>query len=403
MDSSVFKSKARMVVRTVFRGRRKQYSAVGTTPTKMKRTHSKSDSYTSKQLRKTCSKDIAMNDKNKIKVVVRRCSSKKGESISADNIHKGRKFETSKLSALIHENDKLKMLIENLNRQLEDIKNELNAERISFEEKFEYLNSLSSKSNLLKLQRSSTGIQTNSYELDYYDHEMECDMVMNAELQDLKLELYQQTLVTRCVCSKYIKLKAFKDEVVEKMLKTEAFYKVFINDIMHNFEECRISFALAKTDKMNKGSVEQILEKNARLAYNNAALQLELFRLEKELKMEKNPPVISYREEDIEIIKAIKAKTDEYTIERKPSSMSGSKMIRNKRISTETLSSTGDTSVENQISISGSVISVPVVVMNNGKVSYRMTPMFETVTDLQQPQVNHNVLGAMGDKRLPSM
>ncbi|XP_073984589.1 uncharacterized protein isoform X2 [Rhodnius prolixus] len=386
------KSKAKMVVsdfRAVFRKQKKRRSPMNSSHKLAMGVNKSLDTLCAKKtVNNSSSKELILkNDRVKVNRIIKRFNANR-ESISADNIQKGRKIDTERLISIFNENEKLKKKIKNQNRQLEDLKRQLNSERSVYEDKIEYLNSISDNGSpkVLKTSSISVGVQCFS-ELDVDFFPIESDQGTSLDVEELHRQLYKQTLVTRCVCSKYIKLKAIKDNLVEKMIRVDNFYKLFISETLQNFEECRIAFALAQGNCLDKGSIEHLLEKNARLAYNNAAMQLELHRLEKEIKLVKSSSTINIEDEDFNIIKAVKARSNEYSVERRPSISICSNLTNNNSIRTDlTMSSSVMSLPHQQISVCGTVISVPVSVVINGKVIYRMTPMFETVTNLTESQ-----------------
>lgn len=266
----------------------------------------------------------------------------------------GDRRDKEKIAKLVVKNEKLIKDLETVTMKLRDVERQLIYERAFYEEQ---------KSQYVKVMRCrvlTRNVKTQTFEVDFvYESEKVSSLI--SELRTLR-ELYSRQKATIAeVCDKYLRMRTFKEYLLQVMVKTEERHKQIMEETLDRFDKERIVFATMERDgKIPLELQTKLVERSSKLAYNNAALQMHLHTIMSS-KSRVCPRSLS---SDLFIYSALKEIRDLSETERNMW-----KMMDNRRVWMPDL----DTEDE----VIGKFISFPVEVAEDGTLGYKITPLFK--------------------------
>ncbi|XP_024215865.1 uncharacterized protein [Halyomorpha halys] len=259
--------------------------------------------------------------------------------------------DKERLARLVVKNEKLIKDLETVTLKLRDVERQLIYERAFYEEqKYQFI-------KVMKSRVLSRNVKTQTFEVDFvYESEKVCSLI--SELRTLR-EMYskQKTTISE-VCEKYLRMRTFKEYLLQLMVKAEERHKMIMEETLDRFDKERIAFAtIEREGKLSQDLQCKLIQRSSKLAYNNAALQMQLHSIMSS-KVRACPKSLS---SDLFIYSALKEMRDLSETERHIWMM-----MDNRRVLVPELDSDDETV--------GKFISYPVE--DEGSMGYKITPLF---------------------------
>ncbi|XP_014256993.1 uncharacterized protein LOC106670852 isoform X3 [Cimex lectularius] len=157
-------------------------------------------------------------------------------------------------------------------RAIKELERQLAEERAFYEEqKWEYVKEMCSKQRW-----SDKSLQT-----DFTEDECQGDSLAG-ELRRVRAMFYRQRVITCRVCDKFVRLREYKDCLLRRLRKAETVYGMVIEQLMRHLAEARVTFLTSeKRTRSDNRRMDELVERTAKYAYNNAALHIQLLKQER--------------------------------------------------------------------------------------------------------------------------
>ncbi|KAF6198123.1 hypothetical protein GE061_007870 [Apolygus lucorum] len=273
-------------------------------------------------------------------------------SRSSEDVQKTQ-ITARKLVELQLDNDRLRREVRDLEKKVKDTNRQLKQEREFYEEqRWSYVQEIRATIK----ETSSTTTQTK----EYIESDDDDDDTLAHELRRVREMFYKQRDNTCRLSEKFLRLRDDRDRLSGRLKRLEIVYSTVIDELLKHIAEVRVYFAsIKKGVLLERSAVASLVDRNAKLGYNNAVLQLEILKYEKKLEAIKKQAVDC---------------TDGYEVEKFLARCRSSRLLA-------VCGGGGDNPNSSSVQVTrrGSLINIPVAVLNGNRVETKLAPLFSVV------------------------
>lgn len=271
------------------------------------------------------------------------------ETRSLEDLHITR-TTAKKMVELQLDNDRLCREVRDFDKKLKDVNRQLKQEReFNEEQRWTYIQEIRATIK----ETSTVSTQTR----EYIDSDDEDDDALVNELRRVRDMFYKQRDICCRLSEKFLKIRDDRDRLQTRMKRLEMVYSTVIDELLKHIAEVRVYFAsIRKGVLLERSAVASLVDRNAKLGYNNAILQLEILKYEKKLE--------TYQNQTVDF-------TDGHEVEKFLARCRSSKLL--------TASGGGGDTSSVKLTRKGSFINVPVAVINGDRIETKLTPLFSIV------------------------
>uniref|UniRef100_A0A0A9XR49 Uncharacterized protein n=1 Tax=Lygus hesperus TaxID=30085 RepID=A0A0A9XR49_LYGHE len=273
-------------------------------------------------------------------------------SRSSEDVQKTQ-ITARKLVELQLDNDRLRREVRDLEKKVKDTNRQLKQEREFYEEqRWSYVQEIRATIK----ETSSTTTQTK----EYIESDDDDDDTLAHELRKVREMFYKQRDISCRLSEKFLRLRDDRDRLSGRLKRLEIVYSTVIDELLKHIAEVRVYFAsIKKGVLLERSAVASLVDRNAKLGYNNAVLQLEILKYEKKLEAIKSQAIDC---------------TDAREVEKFLARCRSSRLLA-------VCGAGGDNTNSSSVQVTrrGSLINVPVAVLNGNRVETKLAPLFSVV------------------------